>query len=70
MKPSAPVFVFISYSHADRQIVTRLRADLQARGMNAYQLQQLIGHEKITTSQEYVHLSEADLRLAMERTSL
>jgi site-specific recombinase XerD len=41
-----------------------------ARGMNAYQLQKLMGHEKITTSQEYVHLGEADLRLAMERTSL
>ncbi len=41
-----------------------------ARGMNAYQLQKLMGHEKITTSQEYVHLSETDLRLAMERTSL
>ncbi len=41
-----------------------------ARGMNAYQLQKLMGHEKITTSQEYVHLGEADLRLIMERTSL
>lgn len=40
------------------------------RGMNAYQLQQLMGHEKITTTQEHVHLGEMDLRLIMEQTSL
>lgn len=40
------------------------------KGINAFQLKEWLGHERITTSLEYVHLSEMDTHIAMEQTSL
>jgi len=39
-------------------------------GMNAFQLQKLMGHARITTTIEYVELGQDVLRRAMEATSL
>lgn len=41
-----------------------------ALGMNAFYLKTLLGHERVTTSQEYVHLGTEELRKPMEFTSL
>jgi integrase/recombinase XerC len=41
-----------------------------ALGMNAFCLKTLLGHERITTSQEYVHIGTEELRKPMEVTSL
>ena len=41
-----------------------------ALGMNAFCLKTLLGHERVTTSQEYVHLGTEELRNPMEFTSL
>src|SRR6266852_458926 len=40
------------------------------KGMNAFQLQKLMGHERITTTIEYVEIGQEELRRAMEATSL
>jgi len=40
------------------------------KGMNAFQLQKLMGHERITTTIEYVEIGQEELRKAMEATSL
>ena len=41
-----------------------------ALGMNAFCLKTLLGHERITTSLEYVHIGTEELRKPMEVTSL
>ncbi len=41
-----------------------------ALGMNAFCLKTLLGHERVTTSLEYVHLGTEELRKPMEVTSL
>ncbi len=40
------------------------------KGMNAFQLQKLMGHERITTTIAYVEIGQEELRRAMEATSL
>lgn len=40
------------------------------KGMNAFQLQKLMGHARITTTIEYVELGQEELRRAMDATSL
>src|SRR6266480_7306680 len=39
------------------------------KGMNAFQLQKLMGHERITTTIAYVEIGQEELRRAMEATS-
>jgi integrase/recombinase XerC len=41
-----------------------------ALGMNAFCLKTLLGHERVTTSLEYVHIGTEELRKPMEVTSL
>jgi integrase/recombinase XerC len=41
-----------------------------ALGMNAFCLKTLLGHERISTSLEYVHIGTEELRKPMELTSL
>jgi len=41
-----------------------------ALGMNAFCLKTLLGHERIATSLEYVHIGTEELRKPMEDTSL
>jgi integrase/recombinase XerC len=41
-----------------------------ALGMNAFCLKTLLGHERIATSLEYVHIGTEELRRPMEETSL
>ena len=40
------------------------------KGMNAFQLQKLMGHERITTTIAYVEIGQEELKRAMEATSL
>jgi site-specific recombinase XerD len=40
------------------------------KGMNAFQLQKLMGHERITTTIAYVEIGQEELRRAQEATSL
>ncbi|MGZ6355552.1 MAG: tyrosine-type recombinase/integrase [Ktedonobacteraceae bacterium] len=40
------------------------------KGMNAFQLQKLMGHERITTTLAYVEIGQEELRRAQEATSL
>jgi integrase/recombinase XerC len=40
------------------------------KGMNAFQLQKLMGHARITTTIEYVEIGQEELRRAQEATSL
>ena len=41
-----------------------------AKGFTPWQIQDLLGHEKVETSLIYVHLANTDTRKLMEQTSL
>jgi integrase/recombinase XerD len=41
-----------------------------AKGLTPWQIQALLGHEKVETSLIYVHLANTDTRKLMEQTSL
>jgi integrase/recombinase XerD len=53
--------------HSLRHTCATFKAE---KGVTAFQLQQLLGHKRLDTTQIYVHLGQQNLRKVMEATSL
>lgn len=53
--------------HSLRHTCATFKAE---KGVTAFQLQQLLGHKRLDTTQIYVHLGQQSLRKVMEATSL